>query len=144
MFDFIIKILKDLLGAVKDGAAWVWDNMVPQSVKDKFSFKGISFAGMFGAMFSLLRSIYFYMIVASIIVMYYLYIALSNAGIIDAFKNLLFSAMHSIFYIAQTCFQHVGEGFGSVYKCIENAPAISSAPSPDELQAPTQLLPDKF
>jgi hypothetical protein len=146
VFDFLIKILKDLSGAVTQGASWVWNNMVPQSVKNKFSFGQISFAGMFGAIFSLLRSVYFYMIIASVVVVYYLYIALYNAGFIYAFKSLLFSAMHSIFYIAQTCFQEIGSGVGAVYRCIEGAPAISTAPSPDELQASLSLPPppDKF
>ena len=84
------------------------------------------------------------MTIASVVVIYYLYMALYNAGFIDAFKSLLFSAMHSIFYIAQTCFQEIGSGVGAVYDCVKDAPAISTTPSPDELQAPSALIPDEF
>jgi hypothetical protein len=109
MFDFILNILKNLTESVGKGANWIWDHMVPSSVKDKINFKEITFGGAVSFIFQQLRHWYFYMTVASVYVTYRLFVALQSSGILARFKITVESTMNDIFRIADQCLPMIGD-----------------------------------
>jgi hypothetical protein len=119
VLDFIFGILKNITGAIGNGAGWIWDHMVPNSVKDKLKFKIDRETFMFAAshIFSLFRHWYFYMTIAGVYVAYRLFEALENSGILARFTATVESTMKDIFRIADVCFPLIGN-LKDMLRCI--------------------------
>lgn len=100
-----------LTGNVSNLADQVWDKLVPDSAKKQLKdhLGNVSLGTMVGFIFKLFLSLYFYMTVAGIIVVYKLFQALKTLGFLDAFKNLLYKNMGSVFKIADQCFLKLGD-----------------------------------
>ena len=114
------KSSSGLLNFVGNAAGWVYDNVVPQSVKDKLKAQfpaGVSFVGMVSLVFSWFLNLYFYMTIAAIIVVYRLFMALKKAGILDAFTKILEDKMGSVFNISAHCFSEI-PNLKALWACI--------------------------
>jgi hypothetical protein len=93
MFNFLYSKILNFLGPLRSG--------------DYFKF-----------VFGILKNLYLYMAAAGVYVVYYLFKALKNAGILDAFQNILDNTMQSIMIISHDCFPLISN-LQSMLECIK-------------------------
>ncbi len=125
MFNSILSFLKALPGNagsyLKKVCVWLWDKVVPDSVKTKFKDMlpagGLSLAGMVSFVFSIFLHWYFYIVVAGVIVTYRLFKALESSGILAGFTRVVYEGMEGVFRISNECFPLLGE-YKAFMNCI--------------------------
>jgi Fe2+ transport system protein B len=112
MFDSILDFLKRLPSNaglyLRNVCVWLWDNLIPNTVKTKFKEMlpagGLTLAGMVSFVFNILLHWYFYIVVAGIVVVYRLFKALESSGILARFTKIMYGGMEDVFRISNDCF----------------------------------------
>ncbi|NRA74196.1 MAG: hypothetical protein HRU36_05630 [Rickettsiales bacterium] len=106
MFEFLQKILRN----------------TPESIKSKLAFwlGKITFKEAIFFVFKIFRYWYSYITLVSIIVVYYLFKALEETGILDAIQNTLTYAFNTIILIAEQCFPLI-VNLPEMFDCIKGA-----------------------
>jgi hypothetical protein len=117
MFDVILHFLRALpsnaMSYLTTVCVWLWNNVVPASVKEKFKDAlpagGLSLAGMVSFVFGIFLQWYFYIVIASVIVVYRLFRALESSGILAAFTRMMYDGMSGVFRISNECFPLIAD-----------------------------------
>ena len=92
-------------------------------------FAGRSVKFYFMAIINVIGKWYMLMIPPAIYVVYKLYEALENAGIIGALYGLVQSTLNTVIYIANNCFQKI-LNLKEMLECVSSAPFQQTLPSP--------------
>lgn len=85
-------------------------------------------AGLF--VYGILSKFYLYVIGTSVIVVYFVFKGLSDAGAIAAFEKTFFYGLNTSKQVAQHCIPKISRGINEVVKCIANPPTYN--PNADE------------
>ncbi len=94
-------------------------------------FAGRSVKFYFLAIINVIGKWYMLMIPPAVYVVYKLYEALDNAGIIAALQGLVQSTLNTVIYIANNCFQKI-LNLHDMLNCISTAPFQRTYPSSSE------------
>lgn len=118
--------LKKFIIGFGDFVYSIFENVIPDSVKGKLKSLGTSisagdFKMMVLAIFKLILHWYFLMVTVSIIVLYRLYNALEQTGVLDKFEKIVTKAIISVFYISEHCFPYMLQ-LKEFFNCVQGAP----------------------
>jgi hypothetical protein len=111
MFEWLKKVIMSIIGGAGDFVGWLYDNVVPNSVKEqignqiaKYCPGGLTIKGMFMVIMQIFLHWYFYIVIISLIVLYKLVTTPAFQKILEGFSNIVYSAIGSVLYIAENCF----------------------------------------
>lgn len=128
-----------LSGFFKGLGNWVW-KLVPEGIKSKFDVSKAGLWGMITPVFSLFKNIYFLMTIPAIIVVYKLYKALKDAGIIEKFQIIVDGVLNMVMHIASECFPLITNIRG-LSTCVADTPLhFSENATPDILLPHASLI----
>lgn len=133
------QVFNWLSGFLKGLGNWMW-RLVPEGIKSKFDVSKAGLWGMITPVFSLFKNIYFLMTIPAIIVVYKLYEALKDAGIIAKFQIIVDGVLNTVMYIANECFPLI-TNIKALGACVADAPLhFSDKAAPDILLPHASLI----
>ncbi len=126
ILNYLKKFLYGFFHHLGSFVLWAYNVIVPKSAKDALTklvgkLTGAKFTDYVMTIFGFLKHWYFLLAIFSVVVVWRLYKALENAGVIAKFENIVMNTLNSVSYISEVCFPMI-LNISDLIQCIQTSP----------------------